>query len=306
MPSLIGSAPNQVPTNGMLGTMAFQDSDNALFQNITATGNAVVPTKVVTDNSTSAASTAFVKENSKQSSVSTLTTGTGSAYILSPVNAPTEYYDGQTFNVKFHTPCSANPTINVSGLGAKNLVYANRDGSFSNLSAADITPTAGNVFIATLRYNGTAFEVVTRRQAWSTEASTGTDTNHYLTPVSLRHGLNAFGSAPIYACRAWVNFNGTGTVAIRASGNVSSITDNGAGDYTVNFTTALEDANYSVVGTCNLGTGEGNQGVCVNVHSTSVAGAATTKTTSACRVRASIGNQAGGVDANDISLSFFR
>jgi hypothetical protein len=48
-------------------------------------------------------------------------------------------------------------------------------------------------------------------------------------------------------CRAWVNFNGTGTVAIRASFNVSSITDNGTGNYTVNFTTAMPDANYSVL-----------------------------------------------------------
>ena len=48
-------------------------------------------------------------------------------------------------------------------------------------------------------------------------------------------------------CRAWVNFNGTGTVAIRASFNVSSITDNGTGDYTVNFTTAMPDTNYAVV-----------------------------------------------------------
>ena len=47
-----------------------------------------------------------------------------------------------------------------------------------------------------------------------------------------------------YKCRAWVNFNGTGTVAIRASGGVSSITDNGTGDYTVNFATAMPDANY--------------------------------------------------------------
>jgi hypothetical protein len=46
-------------------------------------------------------------------------------------------------------------------------------------------------------------------------------------------------------CKAWVNFNGTGTVAIRASYNVSSITDNGTGDYTVNFTTAMADANYA-------------------------------------------------------------
>jgi len=49
-------------------------------------------------------------------------------------------------------------------------------------------------------------------------------------------------------CRAWVNFNGTGVVAIRASYNVSSITDNGTGNYTINFTTALPDANYSAVG----------------------------------------------------------
>jgi hypothetical protein len=56
------------------------------------------------------------------------------------------------------------------------------------------------------------------------------------------------GTAPIYAARAWVNFDGTGTVAIRASGNVSSITDNGTGNYTVNFTTAMVDTNYSVNG----------------------------------------------------------
>ena len=56
-----------------------------------------------------------------------------------------------------------------------------------------------------------------------------------------------FDSIPSYSARAWVNFNGTGTVAIRASGNVSSITDNGTGDYTVNFATAMPDANYSAV-----------------------------------------------------------
>jgi len=57
---------------------------------------------------------------------------------------------------------------------------------------------------------------------------------------------SGYGSvATAYGCRAWVNFNGTGTVAIRASGNVTSITDNGTGDYTVNFTTAMPDANYS-------------------------------------------------------------
>ena len=59
--------------------------------------------------------------------------------------------------------------------------------------------------------------------------------------------FNASGSAPVFGCRAWVNFNGTGTVSIRASGNVSSIADNGSGHYTVNFTTALPDTNYCMV-----------------------------------------------------------
>jgi len=59
------------------------------------------------------------------------------------------------------------------------------------------------------------------------------------------------GTTPLYFSRAWVNFNGTGTVAIRASGNVSSITDNGVGNYTANFTTAMTDTNYSVVAIAN-------------------------------------------------------
>ena len=62
------------------------------------------------------------------------------------------------------------------------------------------------------------------------------------------------------SAKAWVNFNGTGTVAIRAGFNVTSITDNGTGDYTVNFTTAMPDANYSVqcqVSSVTTGTGNG-------------------------------------------------
>lgn len=61
-------------------------------------------------------------------------------------------------------------------------------------------------------------------------------------------------------CRAWVNFNGTGTIAIRSSFNVSSITDGGAGLYTINFTTNLSDANYAVVnGGQQSGTSTGGQ-----------------------------------------------
>jgi uncharacterized protein (AIM24 family) len=72
---------------------------------------------------------------------------------------------------------------------------------------------------------------------------------------------SGYGSAAVaYGCRAWVNFNGTGTVAIRASGNVSSITDNGTGLYTVNFTTAMPDALYATVGS-SIGSTTSSDGI---------------------------------------------
>ena len=72
----------------------------------------------------------------------------------------------------------------------------------------------------------------------------GTGSNSIAGTLQFNSGYGSVATA--YGCRAWVNFNGTGTVAIRASGNVSSITDNGTGNYTVNFTTAMPDTNYSV------------------------------------------------------------
>jgi len=71
---------------------------------------------------------------------------------------------------------------------------------------------------------------------------------------------SGYGSvATAYGCRAWVNFNGTGTVAIRAAGNVSSITDAGVGNYIMNFTTAMPDTNYCC--TMNARTGGGVQSI---------------------------------------------
>ena len=66
---------------------------------------------------------------------------------------------------------------------------------------------------------------------------------------------NSAGTAIGTFCRVWVNFNGTGTVATRAFFNVQSIVDNGTGDYTVNFTTAMSDANYAAVATTGNGSG---------------------------------------------------
>lgn len=109
------------------------------------------------------------------------------------------------------------------------------------------------------------------------------------------------GSAPSYTCRAWVNFNGTGTVAIRASGNVSSITDNGVGEYSVNFTNALPDANYAIALTAgyNIGT-SGNTAINLNTD----AGVIPTTT----NFRVAVRNPSSGAfyDVSYVQASVFR
>jgi hypothetical protein len=104
-------------------------------------------------------------------------------------------------------------------------------------------------------------------RATQTEAVDGTDNQAIMTPLRtaqavgapnsspVKSALNATGSAPIYACRAWVNLDGTGAVNILASGNVTSITDLGVGNYRVNFTTAMQDANYATVATTQQSSG---------------------------------------------------
>ena len=117
--------------------------------------------------------------------------------------------------------------------------------------------------------SGTATYSITTPSGTSTDRtlnlpdSTGTVLNDQSDiEAQVKTATNASGDAPIYSCRSWVNFNGTGTVAIRASGNVSSITDNGTGDYTVNFTTAMPDADYAVAVS-------GSRGALSNTDSTS-------------------------------------
>jgi hypothetical protein len=104
------------------------------------------------------------------------------------------------------------------------------------------------------------------------------------------------------SAKAWVNFNGTGTVAIRASYNVSSITDNGTGDYTVNFTSAFADANYVLAGTvANI-----NDGFVPVIKSGSAAGAASNMTTTACQIINVYGPTVTAYDPTVQTLCFFR
>lgn len=213
--------------------------------------------------------------------------------------------------------------------------------------------------------------VISQSVASQAEAIVGTDNTKIITPLQLRNGLNASGTAPIYACRAWVNFNGvplTGTysqsgttvtvtmtahglsvsdnvnlsitsgtgvsgsytvatvvsaniftyvagtslnvsgnitrnIYIRASGNVSSITDNGVGDYTINFANAMPDSNYACMGVGRDMVG-GSSAVASPAGSTVDTLTNVVKATSV-RVR-SIKTSDIVIDSDFVSISIFR
>lgn len=108
-----------------------------------------------------------------------------------------------------------------------------------------------------------------------------------------------------YSCRAWVNFNGTGTVAINASGNVTSITDNGTGDYTVNLTTAMSDINYSV-GLMGNGAYTVSRNCYPAIFTNISAATEVAPTTSAFRVGFANAAGSAGQDLKYICVSVFR
>lgn len=140
-------------------------------------------------------------------------------------------------------------------------VYVNASIGDQKGYANGIAPLGANVkidpiYFPTIPHSGvpqaTETQIGVAEIATQTEVDTATDDTRFVTPKKLLAGvknhLNASGNAPVYACRAWVNFNGTGTPSIRASGNVSSITDNGIGDYKVNLITPMPDTNYALSG----------------------------------------------------------
>jgi hypothetical protein len=107
---------------------------------------------------------------------------------------------------------------------------------------------------------------------------------------------SGYGSTAVaYGCRAWVNFNGTGTVAIRASGGVSSITDNNTGDYNINLSTAMPDTNYSAIGANGTDVASG-------IIEVSLGG----KTVSTQRVLSKNAATNTTADQSLISVAFFR
>jgi hypothetical protein len=170
--------------------------------------------------------------------------------------------------------------------------------SLKNVKIQDTTGT----LISTLSYDGTN---VTIDKPVLAPTAAGSTNNTQLATTAMVHSaitndLNVTGSAPIYACRAWVNYNGV-TPTIRASGNVSSVTKNGTENYTVNFTTAMSDANYAV---------SGSVGYSANGYA-SVPEFGTTKTATSCSmvtptIVSMSGDNRAVSDSAYVHLSIFR
>ncbi len=127
--------------------------------------------------------------------------------------------------------------------------------------------------------------------------------NTKTTLTEVKTNLNVTGSAPMYVARAWVTFNSyTATIGVLNSGNISSITDNGVGNYTLNFTTAMPDANYAVLGTTLMDSSNNVSSLSVQVDGSHSSGP-TQKTTSAVRV--GLANGSGRYDAVNIYVAVF-
>ena len=216
-----------------------------------------------------------------------LITVTGTNTLIGTSVPPyTAYVAGMTLSFIPVNTNSGAVTLDLDGLGAKNIfvgsstalssgdLVAGRiaqiqyDGTRFQLyqsSLADNSVTTAKIVDLNVTTAKLAANAVTTAKITDLNVTTGKLADNAVTTIKITDAnittvkiadanitaakLNGAqsGTAPIYGARAWVNFDGTGTVTIRASGNVSSITDNGTGDYTVNFSIELSDTNYAVV-----------------------------------------------------------
>ena len=293
-----------------IGVLGAANLGLAPLSSPTFTGNPTAPTAAPGNNTTQLATTAFVAGASDARSYRTLNgraivlddntnieawadtlppSGIYDVHLTAPQgNLPVGWWYLELLVHSGSAPTNLHSTITATLLvGASGIKFSNTRISTGWGGWVQMVPIA-----ATETVSGIA------ELATGAEAAAGTDAARIVTPAALRAGLNASGSAPIFACRAWVNFNGTGTVAIRASGNVSSITDNGLGDYTVNLQTALPDANFSAV----VGGPNGSNGTNITVLNVTGTTASTVRI-----VQSGTGTGGGGTtDASLVSLAVFR
>lgn len=171
-----------------------------------------------------------------------------------------------------------------------------------------------------IKVNGTTAATVTSTGLTTASLQNAAVTNSKLSLAAnageIKKALNADNDPPIYACRAWVNFDGTKDTTgaastsntnrlIRGSGNVTSVLRNGVGDYTITFTTAMPDANYSIALVRDEGsstTARGSSGVTVGNNTTPAAGSFNIN----CRVGSTSGTDGLPDDPPTVTATIFR
>jgi len=226
----------------------------------------------------------------RQRGTACTTTGTGSAYVATPSPALSANSASARFAVTFHAAGSGTPTLSVSGLTPLPVKAYNPAGTL-------VAYLPGSGQICDVVCNGSAWIVMNPlpQLATTAQAQALTDTTHLLTPALMASALNMSGSAPAYACRAWMRFNGS-TNTVSGSGNVSSVTDNGTGDFSMNFSIAMPSANYAALpATKDPETDSG--GPCTSIYS---------QTVSAVRVTVGQGNTNALYDSAIINVGVFH
>lgn len=248
----------------------------------TFTGVPAAPTASAATNTTQLATTAFVTtaDNLKANIASPTFTGVPAAPTATTGTSTT-----QLATTAFATTTS---------LGKANVDSP----TFTGVPAAPTAaPGTNTTQLATTAFVTAAVPIVAAQAVWDTGTNT---TESSITPAKLdakiRGDFNVTGTAPMFACRVWVNFNGTGAVAIRNSGGVSSISDFGVGYYRVNFTVNLPDSNF-----CTTLAFSDESNVQVGIGVTEAAGAGT------CVVRHyNAANTANTVDKSLVCIAIFR
>jgi hypothetical protein len=179
----------------------------------------------------------------------------------------------------------------VARTGAGALVSRTITGTTDQITVTDGNGVSGNPTVA----------AVVASQA---EAQAGANNTKLMTPLRVAEAiparLNATGSAPIYACRAWVNFDGTTSPGtIRASGNVSSVARSATGTYQINFTTAMPDANYAVAAMCGTIVGRSDSYSQARMKDG-------TRLTTSVGVETGVPNNSANSNAAEIFVAIFR
>jgi len=218
------------------------------------------------------------------------TTFTPPSYTVGYINV---YRNGALLGTADYTATNGTTVVLASAASSGDLVVVE---SFYVSSVLNAIPAVANAVTDTYLNTG-AVTTAKIADANVTPAKISTGGPSWTSGGDLSFNSGYGSAATAYGCRAWVNFNGTGTVFIRASGNVTSITDNGTGDFTVNFTNAMPDANYSW--SCNISGYE-----CAPLDS------GTPITSSSLRIFSyyvsGTGGQRGAFDADFNSVTIFR